>query len=141
LSLLKSKRLRQEKSTLNQIEKVPVFLSEMESIRNAREEADKVLVPLNREMRKELKLRRIRGRMAMEPLAIKLPEELPASMRQLAPEGNLVTDRFRNLIERGAIDIGTRKILSAELQADCKNKMRNARTKIKMIEKNSYKDF
>ena len=77
----------------------------------------------------------------MEPLAIKLPEELPSSMRQLAPEGNLVTDRFRSLIERGIVEATTHKILSTEVKSNNRKQGKSLKPRIKMVEKFSYKDF
>lgn len=43
-------------------------------------------------------------RIVPAPLAIKLPDEQPASLRLLAPEGNLVSDRFRSFADRAMIE-------------------------------------
>lgn len=52
----------------------------------------------------EQRLRRLRAQLPVQPLAIKLPEELPGSMRLLAAEGNLVAAQFRELVERGMVE-------------------------------------
>ncbi|KAI4112386.1 MAG: hypothetical protein LQ345_006455, partial [Seirophora villosa] len=38
------------------------------------------------------------------PLELVLPDELRDSLRLLKPEGNLLNDRFRNLMLRGKIE-------------------------------------
>lgn len=38
------------------------------------------------------------------PLEIVLPDELQESLRLLKPEGNLIKDRYRNMILRGKIE-------------------------------------
>lgn len=132
---------RQEKTLLSSIDRVPDLLSHIQTVQQTRRDAEQLLAPLEQDIRKERQLKKIKKRLVMEPLAIKLPEELPTSMRQLAPEGNLVTDRFRNLIERGAIEATTHKILSAETKAMNRSKGKSVKPRIKMVEKFSYKDF
>ena len=38
------------------------------------------------------------------PLEVKLPDELEDSLRRLRPEGNLLNDRFRNMIVQGRVE-------------------------------------
>lgn len=62
------------------------------------------------------------------PLELVLPDELRDSLRLLKPEGNLLSDRFRNIMLRGKIE--TRKPISQPKKA-----------KRTMTEKWTYKDF
>ncbi|KAI4138654.1 MAG: hypothetical protein L6R39_006678, partial [Caloplaca ligustica] len=62
------------------------------------------------------------------PLELVLPEELRESLRLLKPEGNLLSDRFRNIMLRGKIE--TRRPISQPKKA--------RRT---MTEKWTHKDF
>ncbi|CAO1601565.1 hypothetical protein XANCAGTX0491_005219 [Xanthoria calcicola] len=62
------------------------------------------------------------------PLELVLPDELRDSLRQLKPEGNLLRDRFRNVMLRGKLE--TRKPISQPRKA------RRSET-----EKWTYKDF
>ena len=61
-------------------------------------------------------------------LEIVLPDELQESLRRLRPEGNLLGDRFRNLLVNGKIE--SRKPIPPA-----------RKKKVKMTEKWSYKDF
>jgi nucleolar protein 53 len=63
-----------------------------------------------------------------KPLELVLPEELQESLRRLKPEGNLMSDRFRNLLVNGKIE-SRKPIYQAK------------KKKVKMTEKWSYKDF
>ncbi|KAI4123521.1 MAG: hypothetical protein LQ338_005221 [Usnochroma carphineum] len=79
----------------------------------------------------ELLLRRRKlGRHSVpeQPLELVLPDELRDSLRLLKPEGNLLSDRFRNIMLRGKIE--ARKPISQPKKA--------RRT---MTEKWTYKDF
>lgn len=62
------------------------------------------------------------------PLELVLPEELQDSLRLLKPEGNLLNDRFRNILIRGKIE--TRRPIQQP-----------KKTKRKFTEKWAYKDF
>ncbi|KAF1821831.1 P60-like protein [Dissoconium aciculare CBS 342.82] len=62
------------------------------------------------------------------PLEVVLPEDLQDSLRRLKPEGNLLTDRYRNLLINGKVEV--RKKLGQQ-----KKKQTYAR------EKWTYKDF
>ena len=62
------------------------------------------------------------------PLELVLPDELPDSLRSLKPEGNLLRDRFRNILVRGKME--TRKPIQQP-----KKKRRI------VTEKWSFKDF
>lgn len=61
-------------------------------------------------------------------LEVTLPDELQDSLRLLKPEGNLLRERFQNLLVRGRVE--TRK---ANVQAKQAKRMET--------EKWSYKDF
>jgi nucleolar protein 53 len=63
-----------------------------------------------------------------KPLELVLPDELQESLRRLKPEGNLMNDRFRNLLVNGKIE--SRKPI-----------YQGKKKKVKMTEKWSYKDF
>jgi nucleolar protein 53 len=63
-----------------------------------------------------------------KPLELVLPEELQDSLRLLKPEGNLLKDRFRNLLIRGKLE--TRKPIQQPKRA-----------KRTYTEKWTYKDF
>lgn len=63
-----------------------------------------------------------------KPLELVLPDEMPDSLRRLRPEGNLLNDRFRNLLINGKLEV--RKPIT---QPKKKN--------TKLTEKWSYKDF
>ncbi|OQO09394.1 hypothetical protein B0A48_04792 [Cryoendolithus antarcticus] len=62
------------------------------------------------------------------PLEVVLPEDLQDSLRRLKPEGNLLTDRYRNLLVNGKVEV--RKRLG-------QRKLR----KVDKTEKWSYKDW
>jgi len=62
------------------------------------------------------------------PLEVVLPEELQDSLRRLKPEGNLLTDRYRNLLINGKVEV--RKKLWQRKQP-----------KTERTEKWSYKDW
>lgn len=79
----------------------------------------------------DTKLRRRKLGPIMVPeknLEIVLPEELQDSLRRLKPEGNLLQDRFRNLLVNGKLE--SRKPIT---QAK--------KRKVKVTEKWTYKDF
>ena len=63
-----------------------------------------------------------------KPLELVLPEELQESLRRLKPEGNLLGDRFRNLLVNGKIE-SRKPVLQVR------------KKRVKMTEKWSYKDF
>ncbi|TKA79333.1 hypothetical protein B0A55_03458 [Friedmanniomyces simplex] len=57
---------------------------------------------------KEVPMQRRRfGRLPIPnaPLEVVLPDELQDSLRRLKPEGNLLTDRFRNLLVNGKVEV------------------------------------
>ena len=62
------------------------------------------------------------------PLEVVLPDELQDSLRRLKPEGNLLTDRYRNLLLNGKVEI--RKRLGDQ-----------KKRKVESTEKWSYKDW
>lgn len=74
--------------------------------------------------------RRKRGNAVIpeKPLEVVLPDELQESLRRLKPEGNLLNDRFRNLLVNGKVE--ARKVI-----------LQPKKRKVKMTEKWSYKDF
>lgn len=74
--------------------------------------------------------RRKRGNAVIpeKPLEVVLPDELQESLRRLKPEGNLLNDRFRNLLVNGKLE--ARKVIHQP-----------KKRKVKMTEKWSYKDF
>lgn len=56
-----------------------------------------------------LKPRRF-GKVAMPsaPLEVQLPDELEDSLRRLKPQGNLLTDRYRNMLLNGKVEVRNR---------------------------------
>ena len=140
-TVMDARKRRQEKKLHASIDQTPGLLSEIQNVQQIRQEAEELLAPVVEKVRQQRKLNKIQKRLVMEPLAIKFPEELPGSMRQLAPEGNLVTDRFRSLIERGIVEATTHKILSTEVKSNNRKQGMSLKPKIKMVEKFSYKDF
>jgi len=74
--------------------------------------------------------RRKRGNAVIpeKALEVVLPDELQDSLRRLKPEGNLLNDRFRNLLVNGKLE--ARKVI-----------VQPKKRKVKMTEKWSYKDF
>lgn len=74
--------------------------------------------------------RRKRGNATIpeKPLEVVLPDELQDSLRRLKPEGNLMNDRFRNLLVNGKLD--NRKMVTQQ-----------KKKQVKYTEKWSYKDF
>ena len=67
-------------------------------------------------------------RLAEPPLELVLPEELQDSLRLLKPEGNLLKDRFRNILVSGKME--TRKPIQQP-----------KRKRVSFTEKWSYKDW
>lgn len=64
------------------------------------------------------------------PLELVLPDELQDSLRRLKPEGNLLTDRFRNLLVNGKVEARRRVTYAA-----------SRKRQVKMTEKWWSKDF
>jgi nucleolar protein 53 len=75
-------------------------------------------------------VRRRFGKVAMPnaPLEVQLPDELEDSLRRLKPQGNLLTDRYRNMLLNGKVEV--RKRLGQQKQP-----------KTERYEKWSYKDW
>ncbi|ETN41910.1 uncharacterized protein HMPREF1541_03849 [Cyphellophora europaea CBS 101466] len=77
----------------------------------------------------QLRRRKLGNRAIPEKhLEVVLPDELQESLRRLKPEGNLMTDRFRNLLVNGKLE--SRKPI-----------LQPKKRKVKVTEKWSYKDF
>lgn len=122
---------RSQKQLDASIDQVPELLEELK----AAEEAERALECVDEtEARLALKERQLKKRLKLEPLAVKLPEELPSSMRLLAAEGNLVADRFRSFVERGIVDPLTQLRVFAD-KKPAKKKL------FKEVERYSYKYF
>lgn len=68
------------------------------------------------------------NRLSEAPLELVLPEELRDSLRLLKPEGNLLNDRFRNILVRGKME--TRKPIQQP-----------KKKRVSCTEKWSYKDW
>lgn len=62
------------------------------------------------------------------PLEVVLPDELQDSLRRLKPEGNLLTDRYRNLLINGKMEVRKRRAFRKQ-------------AKTERTEKWSYKDW
>ncbi len=112
------------------IRQIAVEVAEREALENA-------LVPLSDSESEEevgagdVQLRRKKlGRMKLPEadLELVLPDELQDSLRRLKPEGNLLKDRYRNMLVQGKVE-SRRKIPFKK------------RPNVKFTEKWSYKDF
>lgn len=68
------------------------------------------------------------ARLTESPLELVLPEELQDSLRLLKPEGNLLRDRFRNILVSGKME--TRKPIQQP-----------KKKRVSYTEKWSYKDW
>lgn len=66
--------------------------------------------------------------MPKAPLEVQLPEDLEDSLRRLKPQGNLLTDRYRNMLLNGKVEVRNR--LGQQKQP-----------KVERYEKWSYKDW
>ena len=122
---------RSQKQLDASIDQVPELLEELK----AAEEAERALEGVDEtEARLALKQQQLKKRLKLEPLVVKLPEELPSSMRLLAAEGNLVADRFRSFVERGIVDPLTQLRVFAEKKPAKKKRF-------KEVERYSYKNF
>lgn len=103
------------------------------SLVKSNQEQDLVLADDSQDIEndEDTKLRRRKRGNALipeKPLELVLPDELQESLRRLKPEGNLMSDRFRNLLVNGKIE--SRKPVIHRKQK-----------KVKMTEKWTYKDF
>lgn len=128
--------LRSQRLLDKSIDQVPQLLQEVQDEQEAGERMDEMRRALEPAIRQQQRMSRIKQRLALEPLAVKLPEELPSSMRLLATEGNLVSDRFRSFVERGIVEPSS-KLLAPEF----KNRKGSNQPLNKMLEKYSYKSF
>ena len=61
-------------------------------------------------------------------MELQLPDELTDSLRRLKPEGNLLKERFRSLMERGILETRIMPVVAKK-------------KKLTFTEKWSYKDF
>lgn len=64
------------------------------------------------------------------PLEVVLPDELQDSLRRLKPEGNLLTDRYRNLLVNGKVEVRRRR-----------DRAQHRLKRVERTEKWSYKDW
>ena len=62
------------------------------------------------------------------PLELQFEEELADCLRRLKPEGNLLKERFRSLMERGILETRVMPVVQRK-------------RKVTEVEKWSYKDF
>ena len=67
------------------------------------------------------------------PITAQLPEEVAGSLRELAPEGGLLKERFRNLQERGAIEV--------RVPVNMKKVQKKKWGRYKEVESHDYKRF
>ena len=118
------------------IEKAPQILKELKAAEEAEKALETVLPELEAEARRTKFQERIKKRLVVEPLAVKLPEELPSCLRRLAVEGNLVSERFRSFIERGVVEVD-RKMAAPSTKKVTKRFL----PLFKKVERHSYKGF
>jgi len=85
----------------------------------------------------ESRLKRVRSLLPLKPLSIKLPEELPGSMRLLSAEGNMISDQFRSLVERGIVEptAGLSRVVADSYYG----KVGRRRQAHKVVERSSFK--
>ena len=62
------------------------------------------------------------------PLELQFEDELADSLRRLKPEGNLLKDRYRSLMERGILETRVMPVIARK-------------RKVTEVEKWSYKDW
>ncbi|ORY59696.1 ribosome biogenesis protein Nop53/GLTSCR2 [Pseudomassariella vexata] len=116
-----------KKAQAEQIKQIAKALAEREeALALARaEESDSTAEGNDEELRRKQLGRR---KLPEKDLELVLPDELEDSLRRLKPEGNLLKDRYRNLLVNGKVEI-TRRIPFRK------------QAKMKSTEKWSYKDF
>lgn len=119
---------------------ISAIVNELKAAKEAEEALESVLPEVEKEVRKQTFQKKIKQRLALEPLAIKLPDEIPSCMRRLAVEGNLVSERFRSLVERGVVE-PTGHIASSSDKKTKQKKSKEARPQFKQVERYSYKNF
>jgi len=122
------KKLKQQKRELMLVKKYEKEIKLQERMRMAKAIA-KMSVEDDEKNPKIMRKKRF-GKVGLgrAPLELQLPDELADSLRMLKPEGNLLTDRFRSLKERGLVE-GRAPITQYK------------KTKKAVSEKWSYKDF
>lgn len=117
-------RVKDLKQQIRDLHNLPKLLKqEMERIQKQREEREQD-GQLDKKRKKKLGKHHIKE----APLEIKLSDELSSCLRRLKPEGDLTTERFRSLQQRGLIEA---RVPVAKRR----------RYKKKVTEKWSYKDF
>ncbi|KAF2754604.1 P60-like protein [Pseudovirgaria hyperparasitica] len=127
--------LRHEKKQLEkekQVAKIKIFAQELARKENARKVALAVQAPEDVDSDssdEELRRKRLgKIRVPEAPLEVLLTEDLTDSLRKLKPEGNLLNDRFRNMMVNGKIE-SRRRISQPK------------KRKVALTEKWSYKDW
>lgn len=139
------KRRKEEERRLKHEAKTKIRKAQLEEIKKLAEEArarDMALAEastevgtgateeLTQEESDEILRRRQLGKLKLpeKDLELVLPDELQDSLRRLKPEGNLLKDRYRNMLVRGKLE--ARRRIPFKKQA-----------RMKSTEKWSYKDF
>ncbi|KAI5820935.1 ribosome biogenesis protein Nop53/GLTSCR2 [Pyronema omphalodes] len=123
------KKLKQQERELMLVKKYAKDIKKQERERQAALAA-KAALPEDDEKNPQIMLKKKLGKIGLPraPLELQLPDELADSLRTLKPEGNVLSDRFRSLRERGLVE-GRTPIIYAK------------KAKKQTTEKWSYKDF
>ncbi|KAF8475626.1 ribosome biogenesis protein Nop53/GLTSCR2 [Kalaharituber pfeilii] len=123
--------LAQQKKQRQQLETLKLIKKAVEAKENARLEELAKAAEAEGDPEKAERLRRKKlgkNHLPPKPLELLLPEELTDSLRRLKPEGNLLKDRFRSLMERGIVETRLMPVTAKK-------------KKVTETEKWSYKDF
>lgn len=126
----KAKQAAEDKRKLTELHNVKKYVKEAAQKEKALAETEARKSDSESEGDEERLRRRKLGKAKVpeKDLELVLPEELQDSLRLLKPEGNLLRDRYRNMIVRGKVE--SRKHIPFKKQ-----------NKGKMTEKWAYKDF
>ncbi|KAF8421268.1 ribosome biogenesis protein Nop53/GLTSCR2 [Tirmania nivea] len=129
-ALLKA-RLQQQKRQRHELENLRAIKLSIEAKETTRLEALAAAASEAGDPEKAEKIRRRKlgkAHLPPKPLELQLPSELSDSLRRLKPEGNLLKERFRSLMERGILETRVMPVIAKK-------------RKVTESEKWSYKDF
>ena len=131
--LQEEKALQDQKALIKQINKLKDIQKSIESKENADEIKRK-----ERQLKNMIKASSAPRRTSKfpfnpVPITAQLPEEVAGSLRELAPEGGLLKERFRNLQERGTIEV--------RVPVNMKKVQKKKWGRYKVVESHDYKRF
>ena len=132
-SLLEQKSIQDQKNLIKQINK----LKDIQKSIKVKETADEIKRK-ERQLKNLMKITSEPRRTSKfpfnpVPIAAQLPEEVAPSLRELAPEGGLIKERFRNMQARGAIEV--------RVPVNMKKVEKKRWGRFKEVESHDYKRF